>query len=341
MKKILNIICLAVIVFSTQAQDVHFSQYYASPLNENPANAGFFDGKFRIGGNYRGQWQSVTVPFITSSAYFDMKATPEFVNKNEWIGIGVMAYNDQAGDGQLRNQKVLLDISYHKSLDGYDKTFLSMGFSGGMGQKSIKYEELYFGNQWDGLIFDRQMPTGESFPSFSLKYFDMNMGMMASFKPHSRVNYSVGYSMYHLNRPIDSFYGRKYPKRIKHIIHTKATISGSDRILIEPSAMFTWQANARELLIGANVVWRIKDNALYYGLWYRGSGDLSPIAGFVFSNIRVLFNYDINMSKLKSASNGRGGPEVSIVYIVRPGSGNRPSDFGDYKKGKFKCPSFG
>ena len=41
------------------AQDRHFSQFYSSPLTLNPALTGAFDGKYRVGTNYRDQWRGL------------------------------------------------------------------------------------------------------------------------------------------------------------------------------------------------------------------------------------------------------------------------------------------
>ncbi len=56
-----------------QAQDLHFSQFFNSPLVTNPANTGFIpDADYRIGANYRNQWSSVmSVPYKTVSAFGD------------------------------------------------------------------------------------------------------------------------------------------------------------------------------------------------------------------------------------------------------------------------------
>ena len=49
------------------AQDIHFSQFSETPLLRNPALAGIFSGDLRIQAVYRNQWNSVTVPYQTSS----------------------------------------------------------------------------------------------------------------------------------------------------------------------------------------------------------------------------------------------------------------------------------
>ena len=59
------------------AQDIHFSQFFASPVLVNPANTGNFNGVARLGLNYRDQWGSVSVPYQTFSTYADFAVQPK------------------------------------------------------------------------------------------------------------------------------------------------------------------------------------------------------------------------------------------------------------------------
>ena len=54
-------------VYIGYAQDPHYSNWQMSPLNQNPANTGMFEGDARFILNYRNQWQSVKVPYNTFS----------------------------------------------------------------------------------------------------------------------------------------------------------------------------------------------------------------------------------------------------------------------------------
>ena len=66
MKKNLLILFLSVAVANTAtAQDPNFSQFFASPLTLNPALTGKFDGVYRIAGNYRNQWPTISNAFVT------------------------------------------------------------------------------------------------------------------------------------------------------------------------------------------------------------------------------------------------------------------------------------
>ena len=53
--------------FLAQGQDVHFSQFYNSPLTINPANVGAFNGDIRAHSNYRNQWSSIQSAYKTYS----------------------------------------------------------------------------------------------------------------------------------------------------------------------------------------------------------------------------------------------------------------------------------
>ena len=58
-KKLLFLFSILFTGSALWAQDIHFTQFYMSPMTTNPANAGKFEGTARIGGIFRGQWASV------------------------------------------------------------------------------------------------------------------------------------------------------------------------------------------------------------------------------------------------------------------------------------------
>src|SRR5690242_4420914 len=109
------IIVFACICFFAKAQDIHFSQFYASPLTLNPAFSGFHDGTFRVAGIYRNQWRSVTTPFQTFGVSFDMRLLQKKLKKDVF-GVGGVVVYDKAGDGNLTNMGILASASYHKAL---------------------------------------------------------------------------------------------------------------------------------------------------------------------------------------------------------------------------------
>jgi len=122
-KKLFYIIFFSCIVSNiclvdVQAQDIHFSQFYASPLTLNPAMTGNLNGSYRLTAIYRNQYASIPAPYNTFAVSGDMSVLRGML-KGDHAGIGIVAYNDVAGDGNLSNTSVLLSAAYHKSIKKY------------------------------------------------------------------------------------------------------------------------------------------------------------------------------------------------------------------------------
>ena len=58
----------------------------------------------------------------------------------------------------------------------------------------------------------------------------------------------------------------------------------------------------------------LKSTKLITGLFYRWNDALSPMLGVEYHKMRLLMNFDVNLSQLSQASKGNGGFEVSIVH---------------------------
>ena len=92
-------------VLSIQAQDPHFSQYYANPLYLNPAFAGVQKCP-TVHLNYRNQYPTLGA-YNTFSASYD-----QFVPGIKG-GLGVLLLRDEAGNGALNLTEASLIYSYH------------------------------------------------------------------------------------------------------------------------------------------------------------------------------------------------------------------------------------
>ena len=83
---------------NVSAQQVYSSQFYSMPIFLNPAFTGNSDYNLRAGVNYRNQWNSVTTPFVSQSAYIDGKLSFPYLGSS-WLGVGGGFFNDKAGEG--------------------------------------------------------------------------------------------------------------------------------------------------------------------------------------------------------------------------------------------------
>src|SRR5436853_6938673 len=102
MKKFLSTLVVSVALASvTNAQDPHFSQFFASPLTLNPALTGKFDGTLRVAGNYRNQWPAFNNVYTTSTLSVDFSILNKVLPETDTWGVGIIALTDKAGGGVL------------------------------------------------------------------------------------------------------------------------------------------------------------------------------------------------------------------------------------------------
>ena len=322
---------------SIRAQDPGFSQFFASPLTLNPALTGKFNGVVRVAGNYRNQWPSINNAFITSTISVD---APIFRNKlpeNDTWGLGFMAMNDNTAGGALTSNYFSLSTAYHKSLDedGYHQ--LGVGFQGTYANRSLDGTQLHFEDQlnlgggWDPISPSETAISGRL---VSVHYFDMNLGVLYNASTDGNNNFYLGASAYHLNHPKQSFLGVdtiNVPTR--YTLHGGGyfPITGSAST-IYVSALFNNQAGSREYVMGG--AWAIAASTdettpvnFYAGLWGRFTNNTTdaviPYVGLDYSDFNLGVTYDVNVSSLKTASQSRGGIEISLIYIKKPSNGRK------------------
>src|SRR5215218_9074098 len=109
---------------SVFSQDIHFSQFFETPLLRNPALAGIFSGDLRIQAVYRTQWGSVTVPYQTGSVNAEYKLP--MGSSNDFLSIGGQVLYDKAGTVALTATHILPTVNYHKSLSEERNMYLSL-----------------------------------------------------------------------------------------------------------------------------------------------------------------------------------------------------------------------
>ena len=100
---ILFVVCLGV-----KAQDIHFTQWMHAPQTYSPSTIGDFDGKYRFHGNYRNQWSSVTVPFVT----FATMAESNSIKSIPGLGIKAGFVYDITGDSKFSTTHLDLGAGY-------------------------------------------------------------------------------------------------------------------------------------------------------------------------------------------------------------------------------------
>ncbi len=310
------ILSLLSVVGIIRAQDFHLSQYDAAALNFNPAMTGMFKGKYRFHGHYRTQWQAIaSKPYTTGLFAFD---TP--IHKR--ISLGAQAANFRAGTGNYNVFSFLISAATDLKLDKNNYHHVSIGIQGGAFQKSIDYSKLSFGTQYtpfNGGSFDASIDPGENLSREAFIQHDLNAGLMYYYgKQSARMNPFLGISAFHLTQPSESFFSQDNKLPMRWVAHAGTKINVSERLQFIAKTIYMGQKNARELTYTLHMHYYFSNNDAYilFGPTYRNKDAAIIEGGVKYGNILGRVSYDVNTSSLKPNTNGRGGFEMSLTYII-------------------------
>jgi type IX secretion system PorP/SprF family membrane protein len=323
-KKMNSKFCILILAFGAMAylpvhaQDLHFTQFFNSPLSTNPANTGFIpDADYRIGAHYRNQWSTVmTVPYKTVSVFGDAQVFRDRL-ENGWLGLGGLVLSDQAGSGSLTSTKIYGSLAYHQMLGL--SSLVSAGFNIGWANKRINQSKLKFPDQFDGKFFDANLPTAVNLASNNTSYLDIQAGMNYAYFPDENIYINAGYSIMHVNRPKETFFDdnandNRVPMR--HNAFVNAILKVNDRVIVNPNAYFSTQARSSELVFGLNANYNLSEageQQLLAGIYYRLGDAIAPMVGVQIKNIQFAFSYDVTMSGMSKYNGYRGASEFSII----------------------------
>jgi len=303
---------------SVSAQDIHFTQFYLTPLNTNPAFTGAFEGTFRLSGIYRDQWGSViNSAYRTPSFGVDAPLIKGF-GKKDWIGVGGLMLSDKAGSLDLGTSKFMGSVAYHLALDKKAKSILSFGLQAGMIGHSIKYDDA---------IEEQQILTGANVDDINIEnqsYFDLNFGVLLKTEMNKATRLELGFALNHLLQP--EYYltstnatrdDGKLP--INFDLHGQFFVDLGDKFQLKPAFLYQKIAGANEIFIHALGGYELdeeKEITLNFGLGYRLRDATKFIVGMDYGPLRVGAAYDLTISDLRDAAGSAGGFEIAATYIA-------------------------
>ena len=330
MKRIILFIWLFGITTSLlYAQDIHFSQFYQTPLLTNPANTAVFNGDIRAAINYRSQWANLS-PFTTYGLSFDMGFFKK-KSENAYMGGGLVVFRDIAGDSKLSTTVVNLSVSSVITLDNHND--ISAGIQGGFAQKTIASSSFEWGTQYDATTgHNANINSNEANTYEDDIYGDFSAGIKWVYSKSTsknvvgseRFNVSVGFAVLHINAPKQKLDLEKLHREFITNAGMYIGLKGSSLSLI-PSIIYMQQGPLKEINAGMLVRYSIKEEtkytgllketAFFFGAFYRFGDAIVPTVMFEIANYAIGLSYDINISGLKAASKGQGGFEISLRFI--------------------------
>jgi type IX secretion system PorP/SprF family membrane protein len=303
-----------------RGQDINFSQFYELSLLRNPALGGFFKGDIRATGAYRSQWGSVTVPFQTSALAVETKFAAGDYSDDYW-SFGMQITNDIAGDSKMGRTQFLPAVTFHKIINADRNEYLSAGFLGGFVQQRFDPTNLRFDDQFVNGAYSPTNPTRATFTSTNWTYFDMSAGIAYSTIFGQDTRFYAGLGFFHVNRPKVAF-NKDNDIRLnaKYVLNAGISLPASDydRLVIY-SDIFTQGGNLQGqgglILNHSFMEFETEQNlALGAGLFLRWNDAVIPVVRFEYYKLTMGLSYDVNISKLKTASQYRGGLEATLSF---------------------------
>lgn len=335
---------------SLSAQDIHFSQFYMSPLRLNPALTGVMNCNVRLVANYRNQWASVlkSNAFSTYSASYDQRIA---VGRYDYFGVGASLWGDQAGAANFNTTAGNISASYSKRMAGgrNEAHYLVFGVEGGVSQRGIDFTKLRWGTQHDGQGgFDEtaaSLETGLGDDQFL--FADLSAGLLWFSVFDEDNNLYVGGAYHHLNRANQSFYeGARDDLYSRFTIHAGGEFKVGSRLGLVPGIITMFQGPSFQVNTGTSFKFVLGNGrggfnnyqAFQLGTWVRvsnrvESGVLTDAVilstRFDYNEFSLGFSYDVNVSSLQPASTNNGAFEFALIYKF----------CGNERRGVY-CPNF-
>lgn len=319
------------LIFSVlvSAQDIHYSQFYNSPLTLNPALTGLTKGTFRAGAIYRNQWFTgvnsgfFNSPYQTPSVFVD---APLKVFKNDAVGVGGMFLYDKAGAGSFGTFQGIISGSYIKTMGMMNNHQLSAGVQVGYTQLRLKQSDLRFANQFDNNNeFDNGIASNVGLKP-NVGYVNANIGLLYYGKLSKRFSLYVG----------GAFFNASSMKHNLETANSKRTLyyrynaqAGADisfgKFHILPSILYMQQQTADQLNAGLGFGIDFDPKAsLTLGIYTRANNIVNkdgqaesviPYVGAEYNNFKVAASYDVTLTPFKQAGSAVGALEISVTYL--------------------------
>ncbi|MBK8700114.1 MAG: PorP/SprF family type IX secretion system membrane protein [Saprospiraceae bacterium] len=317
---ILKIVVLLTFYFPIVGQDLHYSQFYNSPMNLNPAYTGVFNGEKRFNLSYRNQWKFVPVSWTTFSAAYDFKHY--LGDDRHFLGFGGNLNYDRQGDSKLSLTGINAGASYTRSLNAHN--LITAGVMVGFSTRAFNTNNLTWDKQWDGVAFNPSAPSGENFDYQRVNLLETALGLNYRWQQSSRTKFDLGIGAYHLNQPGTTFYNAPNESLPIHFTFSAiGDVKVMDMLDIQLSALHQVQEMYKETLYGGLLKIHVnqkrgKETEIHAGLGYRTAGSTIPTFAIKFNEWYASFSYDLDATNFnKIVSSNRGGPEFHVRYIMK------------------------
>ena len=168
-----------------------------------------------------------------------------------------------------------------------------------------------------------------------LDYVDLGVGALLTVIPYEGERYTLGFSAWHINEPEETFFNNTNTVGVKYTLTAGGFFATSGIASFQPQIYISTQKNSLEMVAGTNVSIPVNEEenmytSIFVGGWYRYNDAIWMVGGAQINHLTVSASYDLNISKLRTASSAMGGFEIALAYVFN----NRD------KKDPLKCPAY-
>ncbi len=314
-----SLIILSSLVTTAVAQDLNFSQFYELPLLRNPALAGIYTGDFRATSAFRSQWGSVTVPYTSQALSLEMKTGVSQASDN-YFSVGMQMTRDMAGDSKFGKTQLLPMIAFHKIMSAERDAYLTLAFMGGVVQQRFDPTQLRFDDEFqNGVYIPRS--TSQIFTQTQLNYLDASVGLSFASEFNNGIRYYIGGGLFHFTSPKVAFYQQDEIRLSrKYIANAGFSLPISDYQNFIVYMDYFQQGGFSQGQGGflyRNELWSEDEDrvvSLTGGAIFRWNDAVIPVVRLDYHKIGIGLSYDANFSKLRTASQLRGGFELTLSF---------------------------
>ena len=297
-------------VTSAQAQDVFFSQPFATRLHTNPAFTGLVDD-YSVTLSYRNQFPTVAGSFVSAQAAADVRLT----TPGQHHALGLLINQDRSGAVGYTRLEIGGLYAYHTRLT--ERLALSGGLRASYGRQRVGYDNFVFGDQImeDGRVTG---PTAESLEFPPVNYFSLGTGAVL----YTEQGW-LSLAGQHLNQPSLGFRQQSQLPLLlslsggyKFFAIKPSTGVATREVSYTPVAAYTRQGGSQRLETGLYFTAApLTLGAVYRNISLPGNvvaqHVLAIVAGVQAGGLRVGYSYDVGLSRL-SADLG-GAHEVTLA----------------------------
>jgi len=320
LSRYIQFIFLLLITAMAKGQDPSFSQFFASPLNVNPALTANTTADWRLISNLRNQWLAKTSSYTTGTVSYERKL---FQNKMEGteeknrFALGGMMMYDRAMYGAVNNNYASFNMSYNVLLSDYPVTHrLGTGVGFIYGDRRVDYSALTFEEQFTGVDFNANLPTGEFSLNNMKPYLSISVGLLYSMNTE-RNNLDIGISTFHVNRPKQTFIeDEKQFLARRNVIHANFETFINDYLVLNLNSIYQEQSKASYFSAGGGFGYYMQTNEeilINGGLWLWSNKAVFPYLGVSFNRYQVGMTFDVPTKIVQSELIRQNAFEFSIV----------------------------